>query len=517
MRSRSSLDLAALALGVGVEGLWCGCLAAAFVEASPATALWLTAFACAAVLAAALAAGQLAGTRHEGAGSGVVLDDADDANGAEAVAPGAAGRRAALLREIGLVAAGVVALVVAGSAWTHQSTLWLIVRDLVFAGGLVALGARLGEGLPEPETAVRRAVRGFVLLCAVLAFAALAGFSPAWGLWAVVASLAAGGLLVAVVRRQTLVALVDPAERLPARPWLLAVAGAIVFVVALGLLLGQVLRVGAALGTLDAVALALRYALDVVAYLVAYAAAEAVRAVALVLSVVHVHLGHAGQTRPAPFHRAALRRPGSGSPRVWAGSRLLFTALGALAACVVSCGLVFVALRRSRRSPQAAAMVVEERESLASFKTVVGLVAARLARRPRRRARRKPGTPDEFVRMRYAELERRLTRAGRPRQPGVTVRDYLAAVLAAPAGEASAGKPVVAGRAWPADPGGMQAVAAADPPLRDTPHIEASSAPPPVVTADDLAAIYERARYSGRAVDAAQARLFETLARALMA
>jgi hypothetical protein len=514
MRSRSSLDLAGLALGAGVEGLWCGCLAAAFVAASPATTLWLTAFACAVVLAAALTAGQIAVPRREGAGTGDVIADGDDGDGAGRAAPGDAGKRATFLCEMGLIAASVAVLVLAGNAWAHSSALWVVVRDLVFAGGLVALGARLGEALPEPETAVRRAVRGFVLLCAVLAFAALAGATPAWGVWAVVASLVAGGLLVAVVRHQSLVALVAPAERLPARPWLLAVAGAIVFVVALGALLGQVLRVGVALGALDAVAFAVRYGLAVVAYLVVYAAVEAVRAVALLLSVVHVHLGHVSRVSPAPFQGAALRRPGRGGPSVWAGSRLLFTALGAVTACVLSCGLVFVALRRSRRSSRAAALVVEERESLVSFKAALGLAAARLGRW-RRRPRRKPGTPDEVVRMRYADLERRLARAGRPRQPGVTVRDYLAAVSTAPAGEVSAGDPVVTGQESPAGLGG-RAVVADGPPLLDTPPIEASSAPP-IVTATDLAAIYERARYSGHAVDAAQARLFEGLARAFMA
>lgn len=522
MRSPSSLDLAGLALGAGVEGLWCACLAAAAVEASLPRALWLAVFACAVVLAAALAAGQVADRRRGGAGSGDADDD-HDGDGAAHGAAGDAGRRAGFLREIGLVATGAAVLAVAGSAWAHPSTLWLVVRDLVFVAGLVALGARLGDARSEPETAVRRAVRGFVLLCTVLAFAALAGFTPAWGLWAVVASLAAGGLLVAVVRHQTLVALVDPAERLAVRPWLLAVAGAIVFVVALAALLSQVLRAGVALGMLDAVAFVARSVLAVVAYLVAYAAAEAVRAIAALLSVVHVHLGQAGQKSPASFHGAALARPGRNGPKEWAGSRLLFTTLGAVAACVLSCALVFVALRRSRRSPQAAAMVVEERESLVSLKTAAGLAAARLGRRLRRRPRRRPGTPGELVRLRYADLERRLARAGRPREPGVTVRDYLAAVSAAPAGE-PAGEPVALGAAprEPVAPGAapcepVTAGGTSGEPLVASAAPGAAPVTAPIEAAVDLAEIYERARYSGRAVDAAEARLFETLARAFMA
>ena len=68
-----------------------------------------------------------------------------------------------------------------------------------------------------------------------------------------VAALVAGGLLVAVARYRDLIDLVDPAERMPAWPWLLAVAGAVLVVVALGALLSLAFRVDAVLSILHVV------------------------------------------------------------------------------------------------------------------------------------------------------------------------------------------------------------------------------------------------------------------------
>jgi predicted nucleic acid-binding protein len=487
MRSRSFPEQAGVVLGAAVEGIWCGGLAAALTGVS---ALLLIVFAWITVLAAALLA------RRFGAGAGRERPTR------------------LLAMTLSLAAAGV--LLVADRAWVHPSALWQVVRDVVYSGGLVALGLYLGSSPQSPETAVRRAVRAFGLLCAVLAFAALAGSVPGWAPWAVVAALVVGGLLVAIVRYQTLTDLVDPVERLPAWPWLLAVVGAVLVVVATGALLSQVLRVEVVLWALSVLTGVLRDALAGVAYLVGYAALELAHGIAWLLGALHLHVWHPGGQRQAAPTPTVLRRLNARSLRVWSGSRLLATAVAALVAVALSFALVAVALRRFRREPPAQVMVVEERETLASLRSAAGVFAARLRRRLRRRLLRprRPDarTPAELVRRRYAELERRLSRGGRPRLPGVTVRDHLAAV-AAPASGASA-------PAAPAPGAGDEpAEGVAAPSLQAAGEASASTEAEPALPllAADLAAIYELARYSAHAIDAAQAGRFEVLARAFMA
>ncbi len=188
----------------------------------------------------------------------------------------------------------------------------------------------------------------------------------------------------------------------------------------------------------------LRYALAGAAYVVGYAALQLAHGIAWLLAALHLHAWHPGGQRPAAPRPTALRRLNARSFKVWRGSRLVATAVGALVAVALSFALVTVALRRFRREPPAQVMVVEEREALASLRSAAGALAARLRRRLRRRLlrprRHDARTPAELVRRRYAELERRLTRAGRPRLPGVTVRDHLAAVAAPPATAAATGR-----------------------------------------------------------------------------
>ena len=454
MRSRSRLEHAGLLLGAAAEGIWCGGLAAALTGAS-----WtaLTAFAYVVVAAAAYLA------RRLGTGEGR--------------------ERASRLLAVTLILVATGVLLVAGRAWAQHYLLWQVVRDFVYASGLVLLGVYLGRDSRAPEAAVRRAVRGFVLLCAVLGCAACAGLAPGWAPMAIVAALVVGGLLVAVVRYQALTDLVDPADRLPAWPWLLAVAGAVLGVIAIGALLSQVFGVGVLRSALGVVAGVLRYALDGVAYLVGWAGAGIIRGIAWLLSVLHVHARDPAQVPHLARKMPVLRLRQAADTRIWSGTQVIFTAVGTLVAIGLSLTLVAVALRRFRREPLAEGAVVEDREALASLSSAAGAFAARLGRRLRRRLlalrRHDPQTPAEIVRQRYAELEHRLSRAGRPRPPGVTVRDHLAAV------------------------------AAASPP----PEI----APPLPSPAADLAAIYELARYSGQTIDAAQAHRFEALARALEA
>lgn len=455
MRSRSWLERAGLVLGAAVEAVWCGGLAAALSGAS-----WvaLSVFAWVTVFAAAIVAHRFS--------------------------RGAAQERMARLLAVTLIVVATGVLLVAGGARGHPSLLWPAVRDFVYVGGLVLLGILLGRDPQSPEAAVRRAVRGFALLCAALVVAALAGSAPGWAPAAVAAALVVGGLLVAIVRYQALTDLVDPADRLPAWPWLLAVVGAVLLVIALGALLSQVLGVRVLLWALAAVGGVLRYALDGVAYLIGTAGAGLLRGIAWLLSVLHVHARDPADVPHLAATPPALKLRHEGGTRLWSGVKPILAAVGALAAIGCSLALVAVALRRFRREPPADALVVEERETLASLSSVAGVFAARFGRRLRRRLlalrRHDPPSPAELVRLRYAELERRHARAGRPRPLGVTVRDHLAALAVRPQGNA--------------------------PPPETAPSVAA-----------DLAAVYELARYSAHTIDAAQASRFEALARAFEA
>jgi hypothetical protein len=456
MRSRSWLEHAGLALGAAAEGIWAGALAAALTGGSGAA---LIGFACVTVAAAA----HLARRLRRGVG----------------------GERAARLLAVALllVAAGV--LFAAGHAGQHPSPLWPLARDVVYAGGLVLLGIHLERVPQPPEAAVARALRCFALLCAVLVCAALAGSAPGWASGAIVASLVVGGLLIAIVRYRDLTDLVDPAERLPAWPWLLAVLGAVLAVVAVGALLSQILRVDVVLGVLDVLAGVLRYALDGVAYVIGFAGAWLLRGIAWLLGLIHVHAWHAHEVPQLTQRPATLSQRHAEGFKFPSTLRLIFMTAGALVAVGLSVALVALALRRFRRGLPVEVLVVEEREALASLRSAAGEFAARLGRRLRRLAPRlhDPRTPAELVRRRYVELERRLSRAGCRRLPGVTVRDHLAAAAAAP---------VLA------------------PPAESEPSFSP-------LAAADLAAIYELARYSAHDIDVTQARRFEALARVFTA
>ena len=388
--------------------------------------------------------------------------------------------RTARLLALLVILLATTVLLLTGRSWAHTGLLWELLRDFVYVCGLAGLGVYLGRASHSPEAAVQRAVRGFALLCAVLACAALAGSEPGWASGAVVASLVVGGLLIAVARSRALTELVSPAERLPAWPWLLAVAAAVLGVIAVGALLAQVLRVEALLWALEVVGGALRYALDGMAYAIGYAGAGLIRGIAWLLSLIHVSV-HPDQVPHLPAKPPVLKLHREAGTEIWSGSKPLFTAIGAFVAMGLSLVLVAVALRRFRRGSPVEAMVVEEREALASLRSAAGELTRRLGRRLRGLGVRRHVSlsPAGMVRQRYAELEWRLARAGRPRPPGVTVRDHLSAVET-------------------------------EGPESASPPGTAPTAPP----AADIAAVYELARYSAHTIDAVQARRFEDLARA---
>jgi hypothetical protein len=476
MRSRSWSELLPVALAAAVDGLWAGALAAALSGASgPA----LMAFAAVVVLAGALLARRAAGAAIEGERA----DGADRAGGgsggpAAGAGPGSVAVARALAAALTLLAAG--ALLVAGRVWAGHLSLVLVAADVAFAALLVVLGLVLGGEPLVPETAVSRAVRGFALLCVIVAAAGLIGGSkPGWAAGAIVVALLAGSLLVAATRYQTLTTLVPSGGRSPAWPWLLAVVGVVALVVAAGALLGLVLRVDVLVWLLALVGGVLRYVLQAFAFAVAVVGAGLIRAVGGLLGLINVHIPHSPKAPHSPtLHVLAHRRVTH--IRSWGGSRVAGTVLGAVLAVLVPLAVVVLALRRVRR--RVPGEVAEEREAIVTLRSAAGGAAARAGRRLRRFAVRRaaPRTPAELVRRRYEELERRLLRAGHVRSPGTTVRAFLLAVWVPGAGSGT-------GKA--AGGSGTSGGAAVD-----------------------LAVIYELARYSDHSVDDPTARRFEALA-----
>ena len=367
-----------------------------------------------------------------------------------------------------LTLAVAVALLVMTGGWGGPRLLWPFVGDVIFSALLVLLGVSLGREQLSPDVAVRRAIRAFALLCCLLIVTALAGVTPAWATAAVIAGLMAGALLIAGARHAAISTMVPHDQLTPAWRWLLAVAGVMALVVAGGLVLGAVLRTDVLLWVLASVGDLLRYLLLVVGYAVGWVGAEAIRGVTWLLHLVHLHAQPPHQppeAQPAP--RLVLRQaPAVGTRRTFVH---VITVLGAALAVLLPLALVGLGLRRYRRRlPQE---VVEEREAVASVRTLVGGAASRMGRRLRRLAPRRraaPTTPEAIVRQRYLDLERHLARAGFDRRAGTTVRAFLNHTGTA-AGTAS-----------------------------ETPA--------------ELAAIYELARYSGHTVDAPTATRFEAAA-----
>jgi hypothetical protein len=436
MRSRSTLEWSGIALGAAAQGVWCGVLAALLSGAAwPA----LAAFAAGTMLAAAAVA------RWTGSGADRLR------------------RGRLLLAAVVLVSSAV--LFAAGRSWLHEYILWQIVRDASFAIVLVLLGVWLGRADMGPDEAFGRAVRAFAALCAVLALAGLTGTSLAGPAAAVATVVVAGGLHVAVTRYRTLAEVVPDDDRLPAWPWLLAVAATICAVLVVTGLVAALAGGTAARAASGGLQEVLGYVADAVGWIVG----GVFRAVAWLGGLVHLHLPHREPPQVKGIRTITLngtgRRQGSVVPEV------VLLGAAAAAALAVAVAVVVFALRRLSGRPARDDAVLEEREAVGSLRSAT----ARSLRGLRRRllslpgVRRKAHTPAELIRLRYERLEGRLAKLGRPRAAGTTVRDHLASCAA-----------------------GAQSGLAAE-----------------------LAAAYELARYSDRAVDEALARRFGELAGAL--
>lgn len=442
MRSRSLADALPPAFGAVAEGVWTGAMAALVTGDSGAAYM---AGAATAVAAAALLA------RYAGRGEG----------------PGRGAR--ALAVALTLVVAAT--MLVAEHSWSSPHLVASVLVAVAFSALLVLLGISLGRETMSAERALRRALRGFGLLCVLLALAALSDATPGWASGAVVAALVAGALLVVAARAEALSASVPAEDRAPAGRWLLAVVGVLLFVVAVGALVSLLLQVDVLLWALAAAGDVIRYLLQLVAFVVGWVGAGLVRVLSWALGLFHLRpLPPVEPPAAPPVHAAVPKRaPGTGA---WGAARVAAMIAAAAVAVAVPLLLVAFALRRFRRPTPTG--VEEERESVLTFRAAAGQTAGRLRRRlaglvPHRRP---PASPAELVRRRYEELERRLAHAGHPRPPGRTVRAFLQSVSGAAGGWAPAA---------------------------------------------ELASAYERARYSAHALDSAAAQRFESLAAAFAA
>ena len=261
----------------------------------------------------------------------------------------AAAQRAGRVAAAALVVAAIVVLLAVGRAWAHDYVLWQVVRDALFVSLLVVLGIRLGGEEPSPEGAVRRAIRAFVLLCAVLVFAASAGSTPGWAAAAVAMALIAGALLVAVMRYRALSDLVAEADRLPSWPWLLAVTGAVLCVVAVAALVNQLLGMDVLRWLLGVLAAVLSVVLDALAYVIGWAGAGLVRALQWLLGLIHVRAPHLELEPPSGTPGKLVVPPYRPAASGSSTTRLVLTVAGALVAVAGSLAVVVFALRRLRR------------------------------------------------------------------------------------------------------------------------------------------------------------------------
>lgn len=463
MRSRSSAEWAGLAFGAAAQAVWCGVLAGALSGGA-----WpvLGAFAAAAMLAAAVVT--------------------DWTHGAESrLVRGRAVLVALVLLEAAL-------LLVTGRAWAHEYLVWQIVRDLLFVAGVTVLGVYLGAQRQTPDDAVRRAVRAFALVCAVLAAAAVGGAAPAHAAAAVAAVMVAGALHVVAERYVDLSELMPAGDRLPVQPWLLAVAAVVAAILVVAAFAGLLLDSDVLHRALGVALDVISYAAGGVAWVVGWAGVGVTRLLSWLGSLVGLHVHEAMPPQaPAP---AMLERAPRHTTQLPAAVRLAIVGLVATAGVAASLGVLVLALRRLHREASSDERVVEERETVRSLGSVAAGALGAAGRGVRRLigVRRRPASADEIIRLEYARLEARLAKAGAPRGTGETVRAYLAGRALASGAEVRQTASAAGGD------GGVE--------------VPAATEPSGVVPAAELAGLYEIARYAPYSVGLDQARRFEDLA-----
>jgi len=441
VRSRWLADRLPAVAGAVVEGVWTGALGALVTGGSGAAYI---------------------GGASAAAFAGAVV--------AQRSGAGRKPSRRARLAAAAFTVAVAAAFYAAGRGWQGGHPLLAAFGAVLYAALLLLLGISLGRERISSDPAFRRAVRAFALLCGLLAITAAAGSAPAWAAGAVVAALVAGVLSVTAARAASLAGAAAAEGRTGTWRWMLAVAGILLLVVAVGALLSLVVRTDILLWLLAVAGHVLQYLLQLLGFVLGWAGAGILRALAWLLGLFHLHsLPTVEPPKSGGAHLRALPKvPRSGT---YAWTRLVLTVAAAALAIVVPLAVVAFALRRVRGS--APDDVTEERETVLTLREASSHGATRLHRRLARLVprRRPPATPEEQVRRDYGALERRLAHAGHPRPGAVTVRDYLLA-LAVSAGEQPGPQP------------------------------------------DELASLYELARYSAAGVDATAAARFRDLAQA---
>ena len=406
------LDAGAPLLAALLEALWVGTLTALLTSSAPAGPVAL----CFCLIATA---SLLASRARRAAAADAAAALARGAEPAPHVTAAPARYRLALLA-LGIGAAA--ALVAVAAPHGLRTTSATVTRAVVVVAVCLELGVLIGRAEIDPDRALRRALRCFLLVFVVVFLASLGGHGPAGaGLLVAVAVMAAAGLIV-VARLRSIAAAVEGGAA-PVR-WIGVMLLVDLVALALALLLTAAPLDGALACLGGPLAAGLRGLQDGVGYAAAGAAYLVVRAIAALVAPFHLHL-HTIAIKPSSSNplKTTTPRPSHSNPIVAEVAGLC--ALVALAALAV--WLVTRSLRVERRAAEDT--VIEEHEHLAHEPELRG-AGRRLARRLRRLVER-DRTPAEALRAEYRRLERTLRRAGHERAPSQTVRRYLHTCLTA--------------------------------------------------------------------------------------
>ncbi len=412
------LEVGALLLAALLEALWVGSFWAVLATAAPALRV--------ALCFCLVAAGGLLAARARRAAAAVA---------AAALAQGAAApppvTRAAPRYRLALLALGVgasAALAALGTPHGTRATLDAIAGAVTVVGVCLELGVLAGRAEIDPERALRRALRGFLLVFAIVFLAALGRHAPAGaGMLLALAVMAAAGLVV--VARLRAIAVTVEGGTTPVR-WIGAVLLVDLLALALALLVAAAPLNGALAWLGHPLVVGLRGLQDALGYAAAGVAYVIVRAIAAAVAPIHLHL-HAPSVHGGSSHLVKTTTPRSRE------THPLVAAVAGICAAVALGALAVWLLTRSLRVERRAAeeTVVEEHERLA-HEPELRAAGRRLAGRVRRLIER-DRTPDEALRTEYRRLEHTLRRAGHERAPSQTVRRYLDACLADDAAHAT--------------------------------------------------------------------------------